>query len=87
LNLRGALELALAGLLLGLEAQRLDLLLQIADAIDGLAFLGPARAQAVICSRSSATSRSTSCSAPCCVSVSRFSAARSISSDVAWRSN
>ena len=39
LDLRGALELALAGLLFGLEAQRFDLLLQLADAADGLALL------------------------------------------------
>ena len=45
LDLRGALELALARLLFDLEAQRLDLLLQLADAGDGLALLGPARAQ------------------------------------------
>ena len=45
LDLRGALKLALAGLLLGFEAQGLDLLFQVTDAVDGLALLGPAGAQ------------------------------------------
>ena len=45
LDLRGALELALAGLLLRLEAQGFDLLLQLADAGDGLALFAPAGAQ------------------------------------------
>ncbi len=45
LDLRGALELALAGLLFGFEAQGFNLLLQIADAGDRFALLGPAGAQ------------------------------------------
>ena len=44
--------------------------------------------RAVICSRNCATSRSTSAKRSLLLaSVSRLSAARSISSDVAWRSN
>src|SRR5580700_2406649 len=46
LNLRGALEIAAAGLLLGFEAERLNLLLDVAEARDGLALLLPAGAQA-----------------------------------------
>ena len=45
LDLRRALQIAAAGLLVGFEAQRLDLLLQVADAGDGFALLLPARAQ------------------------------------------
>ncbi len=62
LDLRGAVELALAGLLLGLEAQGLDLLFQFADAVDGFALFGPAGAQGRRSARADcATSRSTSC--------------------------
>ena len=45
LDLRGAVELALAGLLFGFEAQGFDLLFQFADAADRFALLGPAGAQ------------------------------------------
>ena len=61
LDLRGAIELALAGLLFGFEAQGFDLLLQFADAADGFALLGPAGAQGGDLLRAaSASSRSTS---------------------------
>ena len=85
LDLRGALELALAGLLFGLEAQRLDLLLQLADAADGLALLCPARAQSrdLLASAWPASRSTSSRRSLLFVSVSRFSAARSISSEVA----
>ena len=89
LNLRGAVELALARLLLGLEAQRLDLLLHLADAADGLALLGPARPQRRRSAPSARPLRAPlHCGARrCSQSVSRFSAARSISSEVASRSS
>ena len=89
LDLRGALELALAGLLLGLEAQRLDLLLQFADAADGLALLCPARAQSrdLLLQRRPASRSTSSRRSTLLASVSRFSAARSISSEVASRSS
>ena len=74
LDLRGTIELPFARLLFGFEAQRLNLLLQLADAGDRLALLRPARTQ----SRGSSPSCrqapvSTSCSARGCSRRSRAS--------------